>query len=126
MQSDFKPPRQLDANHVIPPMPRPAEYSEYTTTTGAPTPNPSAPTPPLLSLSLAMAAAVILPVLAFAVIPGFLGRMAVVFVVLAGGLGVLFQDNAGGLGLGLERTQDVCVCAGCYGAVMAILASTIA
>ncbi len=88
----------------------------------------------LLSLALGVAGAVLLPVLAFAAIPGFLGRMAVVLVVLVGVLGALFQGNllgggpggAGGTGGTGTMTRDVCVCAGCYGAVMAVLAGVMA
>lgn len=72
-----------------------------------------------MSLSLAMVGAILFPVLAFAAIPGFVGRMAVVFVVLIGGVATLLQQ--GDL-VGLETTMDICVCAGCYGAVMAVLA----
>lgn len=75
--------------------------------------------PKLMSLSLAMVGAILFPVLAFAAIPGFVGRMAVVFVVLIGGVATLLQQ--GDL-VGLETTMDICVCAGCYGAVMAVLA----
>lgn len=75
--------------------------------------------PKLMSLSLAMVGAILFPVLAFAAIPGFVGRMAVVFVVLIGGVVALLQQ--GDL-VGLETTMDICVCAGCYGAVMAVLA----
>lgn len=93
--------------------------------------------PLLLSLSLGITGAILLPVLAFAAIPGFVGRLAVVFVVLVGVVGALLQQNqhqqgelvggfgggGGGLGLGMSlSTRDVCVCAGCYGAVMAVLA----
>lgn len=87
----------------------------------------------LLSISLAITGAILLPVLAFAAIPGYIGRMAVVFVVLVGVVGALLQQgeliglgsgsgNGSGGASGYGRTMDVLVCAGCYGVVMAVLA----
>ncbi|KAK7753341.1 hypothetical protein SLS62_004631 [Diatrype stigma] len=65
-------------------------------------------TPPLLlSLALGITGAILLPVLAFAAIPGFVGRLAVVFVVLVGVVGALFHQHqqgelvGGGFGGGL-------------------------
>ncbi|RYP72603.1 hypothetical protein DL771_004098 [Monosporascus sp. 5C6A] len=74
--------------------------------------------PMLLPLSIGATGVVILPVLTFAVIPGYLGRMAVVVLVVVGALAAILQGNLGALG----NTRDICIIAGCYGAVMAVLA----
>ncbi|KAI8627193.1 hypothetical protein F5Y19DRAFT_465968 [Xylariaceae sp. FL1651] len=77
--------------------------------------------PSLIHISLAMAVAVILPILTFMVIPGFIGRMTVVSLVGAGTLGALVQGRV----IGVQATQDFCVCVGLYGGVMAILAGMV-
>ena len=84
------------------------------------------PPPPLLYLSLGITAAVVAPVLAFVAIPSFLGRMAVVLLVLGGGLAALFRGNLADFGIAPEMTQDVCACVGFYGAVLAVLAGAVA
>ncbi|RYO95244.1 hypothetical protein DL766_008660 [Monosporascus sp. MC13-8B] len=78
--------------------------------------------PMLLPLSIGATGVVILPVLTFAVIPGYLGRMAVVVLVVVGALAAVLQGNLGELG----NTRDKCIIAGCYGAVMAVLAGVMA
>ncbi|RYP50135.1 hypothetical protein DL768_004252 [Monosporascus sp. mg162] len=78
--------------------------------------------PMLLPLSIGATGVVILPVLTFAVIPGYLGRMAVVVLVVVGALAAVLQGNLGALG----NTRDMCIIAGCYGAVMAVLAGVMA
>jgi hypothetical protein len=78
---------------------------------------------PLLASGLA--ASFFLPILAFVLIPAFVGRLAVVFLmsVVTGvallQTGALRHLNGPGAGGGVT---DVVVCAGVYGAVMAVLA----
>ncbi|KAI0594004.1 hypothetical protein F4775DRAFT_586434 [Biscogniauxia sp. FL1348] len=80
------------------------------------------PPPPLIvPLSLALAGAVIVPILTFTVIPGYLGRMTVVLLVGLGVLGALIQGHI----VEVNATRDFCVCMGVYGAVMAILAGIV-
>ncbi|KAM0324908.1 hypothetical protein ACHAQA_007874 [Verticillium albo-atrum] len=77
-------------------------------------------------LVAAVAAAFLLPILCFIVIPGYVGRMAVVLIVAGGLLAALVQSGVlrmGANGLaGLGGTQDCALCVGIYGAVMAIVA----
>ncbi|KAI1121248.1 hypothetical protein F5Y10DRAFT_105147 [Nemania abortiva] len=75
----------------------------------------------LMLLSVAMAVAVILPILTFLVIPGFIGRMTVVCLVGTGLLGALVQAKA----VKLQATQEFCVSVGLYGGVMAVLAGMV-
>lgn len=72
-------------------------------------------------LSLAMAVAVMLPLLTFLVIPGFIGRMTVVSLVGIGILGALIQGKV----VKLQASQELCVSVGLYGGVMAVLASMV-
>ena len=80
----------------------------------------------LPQLAFGMAVAVLLPILTFSVIPGFVGRMVVVFLV---GLGVLSGSIQGGFvhlkgdGAAAIGGWDWLVCAGAYGGVMAVVAS---
>lgn len=69
-------------------------------------------------MNLVMAAAVVVPTLTFSVIPGYLGRMAVVALVALGVLGGLLQSRL----IGLHATKGFCICAGAYGAIMAVIA----
>ena len=71
----------------------------------------------LAHLAIATAVAVLVPILTFAVIPGFVGRMAVVLLVALAVFGT--QAQAGTVGI---ETRDLVVCAGVYGGVMAVLA----
>ncbi|KAI1743825.1 hypothetical protein F4680DRAFT_407616 [Xylaria scruposa] len=75
----------------------------------------------LMRLSVAMAAAVILPILTFLVIPGFIGRMTVVGLVGTGILGALVQ----GSWVKFQATQEFCLSVGLYGCVMAVLAGMV-
>ncbi|KAI0814132.1 hypothetical protein GGR55DRAFT_496837 [Xylaria sp. FL0064] len=77
--------------------------------------------PSLTHLSVAMAAAIILPILTFLVIPGFIGRMTVVCLVGSGILGALVQGKA----MKLRVSQELCVSVGLYGGVMAFLAAMV-
>ncbi|KAI0862287.1 hypothetical protein F4860DRAFT_123457 [Xylaria cubensis] len=75
----------------------------------------------LMSLSVAMAVAVILPILTFLVIPGFIGRMTVVGLVGTGILVALVQ----GSWVKFQATQEFCLSVGLYGCVMAVLAGMV-
>ncbi|KAI0185286.1 hypothetical protein EV127DRAFT_348736 [Xylaria flabelliformis] len=75
----------------------------------------------LMSLSVAMAVAVILPILTFLVIPGFIGRMTVVGLVGIGILVALVQ----GSWVKFQATQEFCLSVGLYGCVMAVLAGMV-
>ncbi|KAI3325604.1 hypothetical protein HD806DRAFT_521136 [Xylariaceae sp. AK1471] len=77
--------------------------------------------PSLMHLSVAMAVAVVLPILTFLVIPGFIGRMTVVSLVGIGTLGALVQGKV----IGVQATQEFCICVGLYGGVMAVLAGVV-
>ncbi|KAI0023319.1 hypothetical protein F4780DRAFT_776749 [Xylariomycetidae sp. FL0641] len=79
------------------------------------------PPPPVPLLSLAVALAVVLPVLTFSVIPDYVGRATVIGLVGMGISGTLVQGHLVGV-----RARDICVCAGLYGAVMAVLARIVA
>ncbi|KAF3347302.1 hypothetical protein VdG2_04581 [Verticillium dahliae VDG2] len=78
---------------------------------------------------IAISAAFLLPILCFIVIPGYIGRMAVVMIVAGGLLAALLQAGvlrmgANGL-VGLGGTQDCILCIGVYGAVMAVVAGVL-
>jgi len=75
----------------------------------------------LTHVSVAVAGAVIVPILTFVVIPGFIGRMTVVCLVGIGTLGALVQGHV----VELQATQETCLCFGLYGMVMAVLAGMI-
>ncbi|KAK2034770.1 hypothetical protein LX32DRAFT_578446 [Colletotrichum zoysiae] len=79
----------------------------------------------LPTVALAFAAAFLLPILAFAVIPGFVGRMAVVFLVAVGVAAAVVQ--AGLFSGGAERPAKVAateglLASGVYVGVMAVVA----
>ncbi|ROT38398.1 hypothetical protein SODALDRAFT_359489 [Sodiomyces alkalinus F11] len=81
-------------------------------------------------LVIAIAAAFLLPLLTFALIPSFVGRMAVVVLVCLGIFAVLLQwgfvrTGVGGADRweGLGGPQDWTICLGVYGVVMAVVAS---
>lgn len=71
-----------------------------------------------IPIKLIMVIAIVLPTLTFGVIPGYRGRMAVVVLVGLGMLGALLQIRK----VGLRTTNDFCICAGAYGAIMAVIA----
>ncbi|KAI1378143.1 hypothetical protein F4677DRAFT_36241 [Hypoxylon crocopeplum] len=77
--------------------------------------------PPIVPLSVAVTMAVIIPILTFLVIPGYLGRLTVVFLVGLGALGALIQG-----GIVPIRTWELFICVGLYGAVMAVIAGIVA
>ncbi|KAI0179636.1 hypothetical protein GGR52DRAFT_568408 [Hypoxylon sp. FL1284] len=76
--------------------------------------------PAIIPLSIAVTVAVILPILTFLVIPGYLGRLTVVFLVGLGILGALIQGQIVSI-----RTRELLVCVGLYGAVMAVIAGVV-
>src|SRR5690606_17566050 len=80
-----------------PPFSTTCPEKEAKTTTAAPSPLPQVSIP---SLAAAIAIAVLLPVLAFASVPGLPGRMTVIWLVAAGLLNPLLQ--AGGLRGGID------------------------
>lgn len=78
-----------------------------------------------LAVALAFAAAFLLPILTFAVIPGYLGRMAVVLLVAVGVALAVVQ--AGLFGAGKDRTASQAateglLVSGIYVGVMAVVA----
>lgn len=76
-------------------------------------------------LAIALAVIVLAPIVSFAVIPGFIGRMTVVFLVGLGSAAALFQS---GLLRSVAETRsmtDWLLCVGVYGAAMAIIAGII-
>lgn len=77
----------------------------------------------LQGLAVAVAVAVLVPILTFSVIPGFIGRMTVVGLVAAGVVFALMQ--AGAIGRDCLG-RDVLVCGGVYGGVMFIIAGIMA
>lgn len=73
-------------------------------------------------LVYAVIVAIVVPILTFLVIPAFLERMVVVFLVFSGVAMAVVQ--AGTL-TGLAGMMDYVLCAGVYGGLMAVVASTI-
>lgn len=87
-------------------------------------PASSASEPPSLSsLALAIAVAVLVPILTFTVIPGFVGRMTVVGLVAGGVVTALMQSRAVGVAM---LGRDSLVCGGVYGGVMIVVAGIMA
>jgi hypothetical protein len=75
--------------------------------------------PTLPSLAMAIAAAVLIPILTFSVIPGFLGRMTVVLLVALGVLGAMVQS-----GVPASKLVDTegLMCGAVYAGCMIVLA----
>jgi hypothetical protein len=79
----------------------------------------SIPSPKLQIIAVAVAVAVLVPILTFAVIPGFLGRITVVTLVASATVGFLVQSGMAGPDmLGME----LAACAMIYGSVMVVIA----
>lgn len=76
----------------------------------------------LAGLAVTIAAAVLIPIVTFVVIPGFLGRMTVVLLVASGIVGAVFQ--AGAVSIDLLGREGL-VCASVYGVGMALLACVV-
>ncbi|KAI0379478.1 hypothetical protein F5Y04DRAFT_272012 [Hypomontagnella monticulosa] len=75
---------------------------------------------PIIPLSVAVTVAVILPILTFLIIPGYLGRLTVVFLVGLSILGALIQGQ-----IVAVRTWELLTVGGLYGAVMAVIAGIV-
>ncbi|KAK7941577.1 uncharacterized protein PG986_013964 [Apiospora aurea] len=73
---------------------------------------------PVISLSLAMAVAVIAPIMAFGIVPGYFGRLIVVLLVSVAVLWGLVHERV----VGVHATRDFYICAGLYGMAMAVVA----
>ncbi|KAK8084099.1 hypothetical protein PG996_002880 [Apiospora saccharicola] len=73
---------------------------------------------PVISLSLAMAVAVIAPIMAFGIVPGYFGRMTVVLLVSVSVVWGLVHERI----IGIHATRDFYMCAGLYGMAMAVVA----
>ena len=76
----------------------------------------------LQGLAVAIAVAVLVPILTFNVIPGFIGRLTVVGLVASGVVFALMQ--AGVVGKGCFG-RDGLICAGIYGGVMIVIAGIV-
>lgn len=76
-------------------------------------------------LAIALAVIVLAPIVSFAVIPGFVGRMTVVFLVGLGSAAALFQTGLLHSVAEHRSITDWLLCVGVYGAVMAIIAGII-
>lgn len=74
----------------------------------------------VIPLSVAVTVAVIIPILTFLIIPGYLGRLTVVVLVGLSILGTLIQG-----GIIAIRTWELLTCVGLYGAVMAVIAGIV-
>ena len=73
---------------------------------------------------MAVAVSVLVPIITFPVIPGFIGRMTVSFLVALGVFGALVQGGIVGIGVLLEK--EGALCAAIYGGVMVVVAGIMA
>ncbi|TVY83321.1 hypothetical protein LSUE1_G004780 [Lachnellula suecica] len=95
------------------------------TSTVMPSSKPSASSPEevrstLPALAVAIAVAILIPILTFSVIPGFVGRVTVSSLVSCGVLGALIQGSVIDQSM-LLRSEGL-MCAGIYGGVMIVVA----
>jgi hypothetical protein len=79
---------------------------------------------PLPGLAMAIAVSVLVPIMTFHVIPGFVGRMTVSFLVALGVFGALVQSGI--IRSGVLLVKEGAMCAAIYGCVMSIVAGTMA
>jgi hypothetical protein len=79
--------------------------------------------PGFSGLAVAIAVSVLVPILTFSVIPGFIGRMTVVGLVAGGVVGALMQSGVIGRAM---LGREGLICGGIYGGVMIIVAGIIA
>ncbi|KAL7951443.1 hypothetical protein V8C42DRAFT_339395 [Trichoderma barbatum] len=115
------------------PMPRssgitgfpPPPSSQISNAGSSPYPGQNITQASLKRLVLAMAIIVLVPIICFSVIPGFLGRMTVVFLVGLGGAVALLQSGLFNSLAEDRSTLDWVLCAGVYGGVMAVIAGII-
>jgi hypothetical protein len=82
------------------------------------------PSPHLRIIAIAVAAAVLIPILTFAVIPGFLGRMTVVMLVAMATMSALCQSGVAGRDL--LGNMEWASCAVIYAGVMVVIAGVFA
>ncbi|RDW84795.1 hypothetical protein BP6252_02385 [Coleophoma cylindrospora] len=75
--------------------------------------------PGLLGVAAALAMSVLVPILTFSVIPGFIGRMTVVLLVALGLMGGLFQSGIVGRH---TISKEGMICCVIYGGVMVVIA----
>lgn len=78
--------------------------------------------PPLFHMAIAIAVAVLVPILAFSVIPSFIGRMTVVLLV---GLSVICSELQSGAVNSTVLSRDLMGSVAIYAAVMAVVAGVI-
>lgn len=78
----------------------------------------------LAQLALAMSVALLVPILTFAVIPGFVGRMTVVVLVGIGVSMAMLQSGMFKLLASNRGALDLVLYTGVYGGVMAVIAGT--
>ncbi|KAL2072009.1 hypothetical protein VTL71DRAFT_11352 [Oculimacula yallundae] len=110
-----------------------SEVSSHTSHSTSSTPSPALPTEPshetdlqpiLPHLASAIAIAILVPILTFSVIPGFVGRLTVACLVAVFMVAAMVQSGI------VKRSallgQESCVCAGIYGGVMIVLAGIVA
>lgn len=86
-------------------------------------PNPFNLQAGLPGLATAVAVAVLIPILTFSVIPGFVGRMTVVLLVALGTVGALYQSGVVGRH---TLSRDLITCSAIYGGVMVVIAGIMA
>jgi len=82
-----------------------------------------APAPHPRIIAVAVAAAVLVPILTFGVIPGFLGRMTVVMLVAMSAMGLLCQSGVAGRDL--LGNMEWASCAVIYAGVMVVVAGVV-
>lgn len=80
----------------------------------------------LRQLVFAMLMAILVPILLFTVIPGFVGRMAVVLLVAATVVTALIQSGLYAILTETRGGLDYVLCIGLYGGAMAIIAGALA
>lgn len=77
----------------------------------------------VLHLTIAMAVAVLIPILAFSAVPGFVGRLTVVLLVGLSAMGSVVQSGV--IKKGVDSSTDMMYITAVYAAVMAVVAGVI-
>jgi hypothetical protein len=107
-----------------------SSVSSYPSSTIIPQTKPSEPFPDeetqsiLPALAAALATAILIPILAFTVIPNFIGRIAVTSIAACGVLGAAIQGGVVDMNMVLRSEGLMCV--GIYGGVMIVVAGIMA
>jgi hypothetical protein len=107
-----------------------SSVSSYPSSTIIPQTKPSEPFPDeetqsiLPALAAALATAILIPILAFTVIPNFIGRIAVTSIAACGVLGAAIQGGVVDMNMVLRSESLMCV--GIYGGVMIVVAGIMA